>query len=247
MLARSILLAAATVAFPAIATAQSTEPAQPAEPAQAAEPAQPAQPARPAKPAQPAPRTAPAVDDDAALDAALAAAEQRAAESEPEVAAPLPTTGRHGFTIEIGVGVAGLSMFPDSGNSTVEAARSLDLAAGAFVSPSLALSLRLASATYSAHDVDGVAYALTSAFTGPALQYWFGERTFLGVGVGLGTSFDDNDKHEGKNGFAANLRLGYDAFTSAHHAFHVAAELTPAIYDKASIINFGVSASWQML
>jgi len=81
---------------------------------------------------------------------------------------------------------------------------------------------------------------------GPSLQYWIGDRAFvggaLGVAVATGTIVDS------EWGVGGSLRAGYSVYARGHHALHVAVEVVHGdfLHDLATD-GVGLQLGWQLL
>jgi len=244
----SVLPLLAIVAIPSLASAQPAAPA----PAPAA-PASPVAPA-PAAVATPPEATAPA----APADPAVATAPVQPAGAVPApVAAPAPvgyyiqplpvTPNRAGFTFELSLGLGITNVAPEKGEGTTEGGLSgFNLGIGGFFNPSTALTLRISGTSFT-KPVLGQDVQFVTGFLGPSLQYWLSDQAFVGGGLGIGILSTDQKDDEGDTGLGIDLRAGYNFYISRNHAFHVAAELTPGVFDGGVVTGIGLQLGWQYL
>jgi hypothetical protein len=122
------------------------------------------------------------------------------------------------LTVEAGVGV---------GQELGITAPSAALGIGAWISPRLALTARVAAVTLAPqHDVSPLGALLvqdfrrTFVFAGPSLQYWLADHFWLGGGLGFADMVvEGRDLH----GVGADLRAGYTV-----GAFDISLEIMPS-------------------
>jgi hypothetical protein len=92
-------------------------------------------------------------------------------------AAEAPDRAREGATSEIAAGLGVIA----GGGSSLTSVGGLSLGFGGFLTPRVALTARVAGATYIGGG--GVVYV---GFAGPSAQVWMADRAWVGGGVGLG-------------------------------------------------------------
>ena len=144
---------------------------------------------------------------------------------------------RSGWTVEASIGGGGL--WQASGEVRTHAALSgINGSLGGFVTPSTALTLRLAGVAYRVEDGD----MNSIGFFGPAVQHHITDRLFLGGGVGIGV---DGDSAEDA-GVAGDLRVGYNLLVGRYGGVHLALELTPAWFDSGATVGVGVQVGAQL-
>jgi hypothetical protein len=241
-----ILAASAGVAAAQVAPVADPAPVVEPVPAPVPEPAPPPAPAPPAAPTPVAERE----DDDAALARQLAAAEHQAAVADPSPEAAAPTQlDRSGITIEASLGVAAMGVLPEMDDvpSHSYAGRHLAFGVGTFMSPGAAIGLRVAASSISALDDDADSHTFTSVYAGPVLQLWPSEQVFVGLGCGASMLLVDHLDTNILNGVGFDARVGYNVHVTRHHAFHVALEVVPALYDEVKVVSTTVVLGWQML
>ena len=148
-----------------------------------------------------------------------------------------PSTARRGFTFEANVGVGYVHINTSSSTENTPAALAgLDLGAGSWLTPKLALTLRLTGvrATVAGDSVD---YS-NQIFIGPTLQYWLASNFWIGGGVGFasfrnGSGFCSGDC--GSNGLGLDARVGYSVIggdSHGNHSLNVSLELNPGFYGQ---------------
>jgi hypothetical protein len=159
--------------------------------------------------------------------------EQPPARAEPRVidAAPVPDRpDRSGWTVEASFGGGGL--WEGGADDRTRTVRSrINGSVGGFVTPTTALTLRIAGVHYQAEGADGARHPRSIGFFGPAIQQYLGDRLFLGAGLGMGVTSDDDV------GASADLRIGYHLLLRRRGGVHVAAELTPAWFDSGGAVG----------
>ncbi|WP_146646181.1 hypothetical protein [Labilithrix luteola] len=161
---------------------------------------------------------------------------------------------RHGFTMELGVGVSQTSLSSDVGDrehSNIGLAP-LSLSMGGFVSPKVALLGRMAGTSFFRDDDHKRSYQTVSGFYGAGLQYWPSDRFFVGGGVGAAVLASDlyrqgsRDVRYTEVGFGGNLRAGW-AFAELgnHHVFTLAIDTFASKFEKSSTLAAALNLSWQ--
>ncbi|MEO8703335.1 MAG: hypothetical protein ABI867_25030 [Kofleriaceae bacterium] len=176
----------------------------------------------------------------------------------PGYAAP-PTSNlalRNGLTFEANIGLGFIWARNEGEDSDTEGALAgLDLGVGGWINNRMALTARVAGATYSPED--GVRF--TTGFFGPSLQYWVDDHLWLGGGAGLAFAavhIDDFDEQpDPETGFGLDLRLGYTFTAGNENTFNVSLEYNPGFFtfdtgvgDQSVQINsFGILFGYQHL
>jgi hypothetical protein len=160
-----------------------------------------------------------------------------------------PGPRRAGFTAEGSLGLGLTHVDPEGGeyDSATEGGLSgLNVAVGGFVTPTTAITLRIAGTMFteeSGYDE----LTVVGGFLGPTVQHWFTERAFVGAGLGWGIlAVSDGVQDENETGLGLDLRLGYDIVTSRTGALHIAAEVTPAFFDRGTVTGVGFQLGAQL-
>ena len=161
---------------------------------------------------------------------------------------------RHGFTMELGLGMSrtGTRSEVDGRDHSAFGLAPLSLGLGGFLTPHLALIGRAAGTSYFREDPRGTSYQTVSGFYGPTLQYWPTERLFVGGGVGLAVLAADLYKDASKDvrfletGFGLNARAGW-AFLlpGTHHAFTLSVDAFGSRFDKSNTLATAMNLGWQ--
>ena len=142
----------------------------------------------------------------------------------PAPAAPTaPATGpdRSGFTVEVGVGLSVFRHEADWGDSATRVGiTGLNLTLGGFLSQHLAVGLRVVE-DQAYHDHHAHAIGLL----GPAVQYWFDDRIFVGAQVGVPYARDYWSASGDGDAIGVGLRAGYSLLVDRHQAVHLSAEM----------------------
>ena len=101
----------------------------------------------------------------------------------PSSYAPTPVVSRHGVTFEanLGLGLVWARVAGGGSSKTETALAGLDLGLGGWLHDDLALSVRVAGATF--HR--GADTRFTSGFLGLSLQRWVHDHAWIGAGAGL--------------------------------------------------------------
>ena len=120
----------------------------------------------------------------------------------------------HGFTMGLGLGLSSTTTLGYHERSATRglgiAPLSLDL--GAFLSPKLALTFRVAASSVFREGARNQTYQLVNGFYGPAIQYWFTDNYVLGGGAGLAVlSTNPLDGDVAKSDRVAELGFGLTA------------------------------------
>lgn len=157
--------------------------------------------------------------------------------------APAQQPVRNGITFEANLGFGFLQAESDGSSSDTESSLGgLNLGIGAFISPRMAISARVAGVT---HTEDGA--SITEAFFGPSVQYWVSPNLWVGGGLGLGVARVEVDGFgsDSETGLALDGRVGYTFNPQAKHSFNVSAELTPAFIEDVTFTGFALLIGYQ--
>lgn len=150
-----------------------------------------------------------------------------------------PWAFHNGLTFEGNIGLGGMWSRDTSGNtSDTYASLGLDGGIGGFLTPQVALTLRMATVNYSVDNYQGGSDTLSSIFLGPSVQYWATPQFWLGGGIGYaiahvsstdyyGTQYDSVDD---PTGVALDLRAGFEFWRSFRNSLNVSVEYTPGFY-----------------
>lgn len=177
----------------------------------------------------------------------------------------------HGFTAEVGLGLAFLtssSHEPMRDHSNIGLAP-LQLSLGGWVSPKVALMFRMAGTSYFRQTADdlytvdkygvpqksgGKTYQIGSDFYGGVVQYWPSERFFVSGGVGLALFGTNPLQDIPKEYQFTETGLGFDARAGwvfavggKQHAFGLVAEVIPTFTSKTTAIGSALNLQWQFL
>ena len=130
----------------------------------------------------------------------------------------------------------------DASSSDSRAALGANLGIGGFITPQIALSLRIASVSYSYDANDGYngVYTDEAIFAGPSIQYWINDKLWIGGGIGyaiehVSYSADDGTTGDSTNdptGVALDLRGGFTFWKSMRNSLNVSVEYTPGFYGE---------------
>ena len=165
-----------------------------------------------------------------------------AAVAQPAATPPAPSTKR-GFTAEASAGLGAIGVRADGGSGDSWSGAGLDVGAGAFVNPRLAVSLRVAAVTSEVDD-----RRITQSFVGPSLQYWPNANVWLGGGVGLGMlRLAGTGSTITEHRLGLDLRAGFTFNPGATHSWNLSLEATPAIFDFGHVTGVGFLLGYQHL
>lgn len=169
----------------------------------------------------------------------LVATASAAAQPGPDGApGPDAWADHRGVTFEANLG-AGVTHVGDQGNDVPPTWShvgfgGLDVGAGAFVTPQLALTVRIAGVT--AHAPGVTPDYLVNGLLGVSAQYWVTPRVWAGAGIGVGV-FDTGESgcatDSGKcqyTGLGFDVRAGVVVFQAHRQTANVSFELVPAHY-----------------
>ncbi|HSK02023.1 MAG TPA: hypothetical protein VK932_12315 [Kofleriaceae bacterium] len=163
----------------------------------------------------------------------------------PTYAPPVPD--RSGATFEMSLGFGATHVSLDNGLSeTFNGISGLNLGLGGWVSPRTALTLRLAGTSF-VERVGGFDVRFIAGLFGLSMQHMVSNELWIGIGGGVGVLTTDQDDIEPETGFALDLRAGINLVQSAHHALHLAIEVTPGFYDGLNVTGIGLQLGWQAL
>lgn len=155
---------------------------------------------------------------------------------------------KHGMTFEANIGLGLLWLSADGESSEKETSLGgLNLGVGGWISPQLAITLRVAGVTYT-EDVMGETARLTAGFVGPSAQYWVSENAWVGGGLGLGfIQATYADQSESKTGLGLDLRTGYTFSTTSENTWNLSFELTPSSIEDVTVWGAAVLFGYQHL
>jgi hypothetical protein len=164
-----------------------------------------------------------------------------------------PRPRRSGITLEASLGVSVTRFDPadDGYESSPESVSrngisGLNLGIGGFVSPTTALTLRIAGTTFTETSYYGDT-TFVAGFAGPAVQTWLGDRAFIGAGVGVGfLAIPDDAESEPETALGLDFRLGFDLVSGRGGALHLAVEVTPAFYEIGTVTGVGLQLGAQL-
>jgi hypothetical protein len=182
---------------------------------------------------------------------------------EPEVTPPgeqPAATGaaeyvRHGFTMELGLGLSHTAVWSDVSareHSDLGLAP-LSLGLGGFLSPRVALIGRASGTSTFRDDAQGKSYQTLNAFYGPTLQYWATDRLYVGGGVGLAVlaadplkSGSNKDVQFIETGLGFTARLGWAfALPGDHNALTLGVEAFASRFADSTTMATATTLGWQ--
>jgi hypothetical protein len=162
-------------------------------------------------------------------------------------AAPAASPLGHGLTVEANLGVGWLRATTEYGESedSDRGVGGLNLGLGRWISEHTALSLRIASVTYSEDS-----FRLTGGFVGGAAQYWSTPNFWLGGGVGIGFASLDVDGEpaiDPETGLGLDLRLGVTPLIAGQHSLNVSFEVNTTFLDRGTLTSVALLVGYQYL
>jgi hypothetical protein len=142
----------------------------------------------------------------------------------------------HGVTVELNLGVAMVSAAVDNGMGLdgQTALGGLNAGIGGWISPDVALTARVAGATFTTDDNVQV----TSGFFGPSLQLWLGDSGWIGGGVGLAfvtANVNGPDQATADRGFGLDLRAGAVLNRHSPHSLNLSVEYNPGFFHEDTL------------
>lgn len=153
---------------------------------------------------------------------------------------------RSGFTIGLDLGFGLTNGDPEGGGGSTEAGISgLNVSVGGFITPKLAIALRISSTLFQA-DYGFSSIWIQNGFVGGVVQAYVAPRMFVGGGAGMGifqAPFEEGTDNE--TGFALQGRFGYEIMQNRSNALHLALEISPAFYDGLRVTSIGFQFGWQ--
>ena len=157
---------------------------------------------------------------------------------------------RTGFTFEANIGAGYVHATDNSGNNANSdtTLAGLDIGVGGFLSPSLALTFRIAGVTFT--DQNDSSVRIVDEFVGPSVQYWATDNAWLRAGIGLAlisalTSDDSTSISEHALGF--DFGIGYSLTTHSKHTINFSAEATPGFFSQGTATTFSLLVGYQYL
>ncbi len=171
-------------------------------------------------------------------------------EEAPPASTDSPSYIRHGFTMELGLGLSTTATI-DQDHSKIGLAP-LSFGFGGFLSPRLALIARGAGSSFQTDDAKGRSYDTVNAFYGPTLQYWPTDRFYVGGGVGLAVlAIDPFGASAYKvqsidTGVGLNARAGWAfALPGDHNALLLGLEAFGSRFEKYATVATALNLGWQ--
>ncbi len=161
-----------------------------------------------------------------------------------------------GFTLGLGLGLGVQTLTSEDSDSESEVGLAgLNLKVGGFLSPNLALLLKI-NGTVANRDIGVGEATFTQALAGPAIQYFFNERLSLDVGAGVSvrhteakvkTIDGDVTVSADDNAFGLLGALGYIVGQSGEHALVLSLEVGAGLHEAGNVYSTGFVVNWQWL
>lgn len=145
---------------------------------------------------------------------------------------------RHGFTLELGLGIAWLRA--TSSDFSELGLHGLTISLGGFVTPSLAIEARVTSATILGR---GGSDSITFTNILVNLQYWAND--WLTIGGGIGAGMGSGTSLVTDFGFALNARLGAAFLRWRTGLMRVALEFVPAWIESELVTMTAIALEYQ--
>jgi hypothetical protein len=168
----------------------------------------------------------------------------------PAAAGAMGVPERNGFTLELGIGLGFMHVFPEEGDSTNDVGLApLSFSLGAFINNQMAIMFR-ASGVSNLEEVAGKDIVTFLLFAGVHFQYWITDEFFVSGGPGFaslgaaeaGDFFDTIDR---ERGFGLSLRGGFSFANWENHSLRVSLELFPSFFENGSAMGEAINFEWQ--
>jgi hypothetical protein len=157
---------------------------------------------------------------------------------------------RNGFTLELGIGLGFMHVFPEQGDSTNDVGLApLSFSLGGFINNQMAIMFRVAGVS-NLEEVAGEKYITFLAFAGVQFQYWITDDFFVSGGPGIASlgsakAGDFFDTIERDRGFGLSLRGGFSFANWENHSLRVTLELFPSFFENGSAMGEAINFEWQ--
>lgn len=157
---------------------------------------------------------------------------------------------RNGFTLELGIGLGFMHVFPEEGDSTNDVGMApLSLSLGGFLNNSMAIMFRVAGVS-NLEEVAGEKIVSFLTFAGVHFQYWINDQFFVSGGPGiasLGSAVLDDfaDTIDRERGFGLSLRGGFSFANWENHSLRVTLELFPGFFKNGTAMGEAINFEWQ--
>jgi hypothetical protein len=157
---------------------------------------------------------------------------------------------RDGFTLELGIGLGFMHVFPEEGDSTNDVGLApLSFSLGGFLNNRMAIVFR-ASGVSNLEEAGGKNIVTYLLFSGIHVQYWITDQFFVSGGPGiasLGSAEADNffDTIDRDRGFGLGLRGGFSFANWEDHSLRVTLELFPSFFKNGTATGEAINFEWQ--
>jgi hypothetical protein len=157
---------------------------------------------------------------------------------------------RDGFTLELGIGLGFMHVFPEEGDSTNDVGMApLSFSLGGFVNNQMAVMFRAAGVA-NMEEVAGEKVVSFLMFYGVHFQYWITDQFFVSGGLGIasqGSAKADDffGSIERERGFGLGLRGGFSFANWENHSLRVTLELFPSFFGHGTAMGEAINFEWQ--
>jgi hypothetical protein len=168
----------------------------------------------------------------------------------PTGARPAEAPVRDGFTLELGIGLGLMHVFPDEDETTSDAGMTpMSISLGGFLNNSMAIMFRSAGVA-NLEEVSAERILSFLLFYGVHFQYWITDQFFVSAGPGLailGSAHADDffDTLDRERGFGLSLRGGFSFANWQNHSLRVTLELFPSFFKHATAMGEALTFEWQ--
>ncbi len=168
----------------------------------------------------------------------------------PNGARPAEVPVRNGFTLELGLGLGLMHVFPEDGDATNDVGMTpMSFSLGGFLNNSMAIMFRSAGVA-NLEEVAGESMLTFLIFSGVHFQYWITDQFFVSGGPGMASwgsaqSDDFLDTFDRERGFGLSLRGGFSFANWENHSLRVTLELFPSFFEHATVMGEAVNFEWQ--
>ncbi|HEX8795775.1 MAG TPA: hypothetical protein VF765_32720 [Polyangiaceae bacterium] len=156
---------------------------------------------------------------------------------------------RHGFTLELGIGVGGTDVSYGSNSAGPRyggggpGLSGLSLSLGGYITPDIAIVARAAGTSYWSDFGQGTKQIVSGVY-GASVIGWIGDF-YLSGGPGLAVFVPaDAVSVDLMEGFGLDLRAGYAFLDTKHNALTLGLEALPAFYSGTTVVGGALNFEW---
>jgi hypothetical protein len=156
---------------------------------------------------------------------------------------------RHGFTLELGLGLANTAASYTSNGSAARyggggiGLSGLSLSLGGYLTPNIALVARAAGTSFW-NDFGQGSKQIVNGVYGASVIGWIGDF-YVSAGPGLALFGPTNaDSVDLRGGLGLDLRAGWAFLDTKHNALTLGLEALPAFYSDATVVGGALNFEW---